>query len=112
MEIYEDKLGQSGDRILSSHITIYNITRCYGKHVAVFAVAVAAGDIIKYQSFVYGSFVWGIHVRYNKPNYYFSTLKIHMSADLKKGSFGHFSSFCVIKNSKMSNFSRFCMFLQ
>ena len=25
MEIYEDKLGQSGDRILSSHITINNI---------------------------------------------------------------------------------------
>ena len=44
----------------------YNITRCYGKHVAVFAVAVAAGAIIKYQSFVYGSFVWGMHVRYNK----------------------------------------------
>ena len=37
----------------------------YGKHVAVFAVAVAPGDIIKYQSFVYGSFVWEIHVRYN-----------------------------------------------
>ena len=37
--------------------------------MAVFAVAVAAGDIIKYQSFVYGSFVWGIHVRYNKQNY-------------------------------------------
>ena len=44
---------------------IYNITRCHGKHVAVFAVAVATGDIIKYQSFVYGSFVWEIHVRYN-----------------------------------------------
>ena len=28
--------------------------------------AVATGDIIKYQSFVYGSFVWGIHMRYNK----------------------------------------------
>ena len=37
--------------------------------MAVFAVAVAAGDIIKYQSFVYGSFVWGIHVRYNKIKY-------------------------------------------
>ena len=53
---------------VAHHVTaliFYNITRCYGKHVAVFAVAVAAGDIIKYQSFVYGSFVWGIHVRYN-----------------------------------------------
>ena len=51
------------------HVTaliFYNITRCYGKHVAVFAIAVATGDIIKYQSFVYGSFVWEIHVRYNK----------------------------------------------
>ena len=37
---------------------IFYITR-YGKRVAAFAVAVAAGDIIKYQSFVYGSFVWG-----------------------------------------------------
>ena len=33
--------------ILSSHITIYNIFHCYGKHVAVFAVAVAPGDIIQ-----------------------------------------------------------------
>ena len=55
------------------HVTaliFYNITRCYDKHVAVFAVAVAAGDIIKYQSFVYGSFVWGIHVRYNNRKYH------------------------------------------
>ena len=54
------------------HVTaliFYNITRCYGKHVAVFAVAVATGDIIKYQSFIYGSFVWGIQVRYNNSNY-------------------------------------------
>ena len=54
---------------VAHHVTaliFYNITRCYGKHVAVFTVAVAAGDIIKYQSFIYGSFVWGIHVRYNK----------------------------------------------
>ena len=53
---------------VAHHVTaliFYNITRCYGKHVAVFAVAVAADDIIKYQLFVYGSFVWGIHVRYN-----------------------------------------------
>ena len=35
----------------------------------VFAAAIAAGDIIKYQSFVYGSFVWEIHVRYNKIIY-------------------------------------------
>ena len=37
--------------------------------MAVFAVAVATGDIIKYQSFFYGSFVWEIHVRYNKYVY-------------------------------------------
>ena len=54
---------------LSRMLYLYNITRCYGKHVAVFTVAVAAGDIIKYQSFVYGSFVWGIHVRYNNAIY-------------------------------------------
>ena len=35
-----------------------------------------------------------------------------MSADLTKGSFGHFSSFHVIKISKTSKFSRFCLFLQ
>ena len=57
---------------VAHHLTaliFYNITHCYGKQVAVFAVAVAAGDIMKYQSFVYGSFVWGIHVRYNNNIY-------------------------------------------
>ena len=29
---------------------------------------------------------------------------LHMSADLRKGSFEHFSSFCVIKISKTSIF--------
>ena len=38
--------------------------------MAAFAVAVATGDIIKYPLFVYGSFVWGIHVRYNNAYYY------------------------------------------
>ena len=62
------------ERLLTSpahHVTaliFYNITWCYGKHMAVFAVAEAGGDIIKYQLFVYGSFVWGIHVRYNNHN--------------------------------------------
>ena len=54
---------------VAHHVTalmFYNITRCYGKQAEVFAVAVATGDIIKYQSFVYGNFVWVIHVRYNK----------------------------------------------
>ena len=50
-------------------LTFYNITRCYGKLVTVFPVAIAAGDLIKYQSFVYGNFVWGIHVRFNKCRY-------------------------------------------
>ena len=57
---------------VAHHVTaliFYNITRCYDKHVAVIAVAVAAGDIIKYLSFVFGSFVWEIHVRYNKKVY-------------------------------------------
>ena len=41
------------------------ITRCYDKRVTVFAVAIVAGDSVKYQLFVYGTFVWEIHVRYN-----------------------------------------------
>ena len=53
----------------NGRLIFYNITRCYGKRVTVFSVAIAAGDIIKYQSFVYGSFVWGIHVRYNNTYY-------------------------------------------
>ena len=53
----------------NERLIFYNITRCYGKRVTVFAVTIAAGDIIKYQSFVYGSFVWGIHVRYNNIKY-------------------------------------------
>ena len=32
---------------------------------------------------------------------------IHLSAYLRKGSFGHFSSFCVIKISKLSKFQDF-----
>ena len=53
-------------------LIVYNITHCYGKRVTVFAVAIAVDDIIKYQSFVYGSFVWRIHVRYNKTKYHLS----------------------------------------
>ena len=52
-------------------LIFYNIFRCYGKRVTEFALAIAVGDTIKYQSFVYGSFVWGIHVRYNKDAYTF-----------------------------------------
>ena len=63
-EPYAHRRCASDERLI-----FYNITRCYGKRVTVFAVAIAAGDIIKYQSFVYGSFVWGIHVRYNNNNY-------------------------------------------
>ena len=62
------------------HVTaliFYNITRCYSKQVSVFAVAVATGDIIKYLSSVYGSFVWGIHVRYNNLKYQYG----HMIRD-------------------------------
>ena len=45
-------------------------------------------------------------------HYILAYMHIYMSADLRKGSFGHFSSFCVIKISKTSKFSSFCMFLQ
>ena len=37
---------------------------------------------------------------------------IHLSADLTKGSFGHFNSFYAIKTLKTSKISIFCMFLQ
>ena len=37
---------------------------------------------------------------------------VYMSANLTKGSFGHFSSFCVIEISKTSKIARFCMLLQ
>ena len=55
-------------------LIFYNITRFYGKRVTVFAVAIAAGDIIKYHSFVYGSFVWEINVRYNNYKCYVSAM--------------------------------------
>ena len=63
-------------RILVAHhvtrhterLIISTITRCYGKWVTLFATAIAVGDSLKYHSFVYGSFVWGIHVRYNNVN--------------------------------------------
>ena len=42
----------------------YTITRCCGKREAVFAIAIAAGDSINYQSIVYGRFVWENRVRY------------------------------------------------
>ena len=37
----------------------------YFEHYGKFTVAIAAGYSLKYQSFVYGSFVWEIHVRYD-----------------------------------------------
>ena len=62
----------SGERLI-----FYNIIRCYGKRVTVFAIAIAADDIIKYQPFVYGSFGRGIHVRYNKQNYAYSVKSLN-----------------------------------
>ena len=41
-----------------------------------------------------------------------SVFLLHISADLTKGSFGHFSSFYVILISETSKISIFCMFLQ
>ena len=52
-----------------TQLIFLTITRCYGKRVTVFTVPIAAGDSVKYQSFVYGSFVWEIHVRYNNDKY-------------------------------------------
>ena len=40
--------------------------------------------------------------------YFDNCLYYYMSTDLRKGSFGNFSSFCVNKISKSSKFSRFC----
>ena len=57
---------------VAHHVTaliFYIITCCYCKHVAVFPVAVTTGDIIKYQSFAYGSFVSGFHVRSDNDFY-------------------------------------------
>ena len=48
---------------------VYTITHCYGRHETVFGIPIAAGDSVKYMSFVYGNFEWGIHVRYNKKDY-------------------------------------------
>ena len=45
-----------------------NTIYCYGKRVTVFAAAIAAGDSVKYQSFIYGSFVWEICVSYNNDS--------------------------------------------
>ena len=50
-------------------LIFFTITCCYGKRVTVFAVPITAGDSVKYQSFVYGSFVWEIHMRYNNVKY-------------------------------------------
>ena len=59
-EPYAHRRCASDERLIFS-----NITCCYGKQMTVFAVAIAAGDSVNYQSFVYGSFVWEMHVRYN-----------------------------------------------
>ena len=47
-EPYEHCHCASDERLI-----FYNITRCYGKRVTVFAVAIAAGDIIKYLFFFF-----------------------------------------------------------
>ena len=72
-----------------------NITRCYGTHVAAFAVAVATGDIIKYQSFVYGSFVCEIHVRYNNNK----CLKKDSRLRLNGSGFGNMGVFILLLTS-------------
>ena len=64
------------------HTDIYTITRCYGKRVTVFVVAIATGDSLKYKLSVYGSFVWEIHVRHNK-------ILCLSPYRVKSGKFGH-----------------------
>ena len=77
---------------------VENIIRCYGKRVTVFAVAIAAGDIMKYQLFVYGSFVWEIHVRYNKQNYMYSIKSLNNFQNIST-SFSHIKVvlFCILQ---------------
>ena len=50
-------------------------------------VAIVAGDTIKYQSSVYGSFVWGIHVRYN----YFEISSIHFLVYVTEAALQNFN---------------------
>ena len=54
---------------IDERLIFYNITRYYSDGECCHVFAIAAGDIIEYQSLVYGSFVWGIHVRYNNIKY-------------------------------------------
>ena len=61
---YAHQFCKSDERLIFS-----TITRFYGKRLTVFAVALAAGDSVKYQWLVYGSFVREIQVRYNKRIY-------------------------------------------
>ena len=49
--------------------------------MAIFAASIAAGDNIKYQSLVLGSFVWGIHLKYNNGKYHPSKCDYHILQD-------------------------------
>ena len=87
---------------VAHHVTaliFHNNTRCYGKQVTVFAVAVATCDIIKYQSFIYGSFVWEFHMRYNNRLYQacavgFRDSEIRLHRDYTKST--DYITFCKI----------------
>ena len=52
-------------RIGVAHNDMNTMIHCYRKRVTVYVAAIAVGDSINYQSFVYGSFKWTIHVKYN-----------------------------------------------
>ena len=56
-------------RASDERLIFLTINHCYGKRVTVFCVPIAADDSVKYQSFIYGSFVWEIHVMYNNVKY-------------------------------------------
>ena len=60
-----ERLQYAHQRCASDERLIFStITRCYDKQVTVFAVAIVAGDSVKYQFERFGRFVWEIHVRY------------------------------------------------
>ena len=63
--------------------------------MTVFAVAIAVGASLKYQSIVYGNFVWEIHVRYN--NIVISTLRYMLALIIY--SFNYHEIYACCENS-------------
>ena len=59
--------------------------------MTVFVVAIAAGDSLKYQSFVYISFVWETHVRYNTMFYYMPSTFYKVKLPIALGNIFHWT---------------------